>query len=379
MNLLIRIYWLFIVAMICLPTSSTQAKSRLPPQKHDRDRVAMHGILLRKSDRFIVNSRPERLRLYRLKDGRLLREFGGEDIIPAIDVDPNEQFIAAGCSQGRTLVWDLNSGRKIWERKPQGETGAWDVSFAADGKSLVVADRSGRAFIYETSSGRIIRTIKLDDNHVRSAALSPDGSKGVLVDWERKLRFFDVRTGETRSTGIGAHSRIRYSMDGKYVFFTWRADLLRDRPELFILPANGPLETRSAGPFGITGIALGRLRPTVDGGLLVTGYRMDPLGWETVGWRYSPNTNKRETVWAVRATPSSGLSENTDFDPKRMIGVTLRGGLAYVHNLKTGDVLLEIDPLRSATTHPTTEKSRGADRPYPTTSRRSRSPSELRP
>jgi mono/diheme cytochrome c family protein len=77
------------------------------------------------------------------------------------------------------------------------------VAFSPDGSRIVAgaADRSAR--IFDTVSGKTVRTLKLHADWVNSVAFSPDGSRIVTASRDRTARIFDAKSGEARATYTG--------------------------------------------------------------------------------------------------------------------------------------------------------------------------------
>jgi WD40 repeat protein len=163
-------------------------------------KIDMHPrptLLLSKSGTFIAQDTPRSVALYRLTDGKLLHRFQSPEHTDPIDATADEKFLAL-CGGGSIGVWDIATGRMLWQ-KSRFETGIdhiYDVSFARNGKSFLVSPGDDRAIVYGTDSGKIIRTIRFPPQQgaVMSAALAPDGLKGVLVDLGNDLFTFDVAT-----------------------------------------------------------------------------------------------------------------------------------------------------------------------------------------
>ncbi len=186
----------------------------LPGKRSQKGSSGVSGILLRQTPRAVVPSSIDSLTMYDVENGRVIRQFLPEGMMAAMDVDPQERFLGVARVDGKTILWNLQTGKRLWEHVPSGRCGSWDISFSADGKSLIVADLSGRAFVHEAKSGKLLRTITLKGAHFTSAALSPDGPKAALSDWKRRLYIFDARTGQVTDTGFQGRGQTRFSTDG---------------------------------------------------------------------------------------------------------------------------------------------------------------------
>src|SRR5262249_51633019 len=161
-------------------------------------------------------------------------------------------------------VWGLGSGSQLWSKKPTGSKrgSVCDVSFAHNGKSLIVCDFEGSVSIYETLTGSQLGNVRLPKQHgpAMSAALSPDGSKGVLITLGEQLFAFDTITGTASDTGLKGERLVRYSSHGKYI--AMRAYESGSGTFLRIVTMDAHLAETNLGPFS----EIGQIRPTEDGG-----------------------------------------------------------------------------------------------------------------
>src|SRR5262249_13250867 len=160
----------------------------------------------------------------------------------------------------------------------------------------------------------------------------PDGSRGVLVTNPGNLIAFDAATGRVQDTGVKAAWpwTVRYSADGKHVALAsedWRTHLR-------IVSAGGNWGIQDFGEFGED---LEPIKPTADGGFLVTTsvVSFGLSGPNTVGIRWRPGHKDLEELW--RLPGNLAVNMRMDFDPERLIGVRTRWDLVTdVIDLKTG-------------------------------------------
>jgi hypothetical protein len=293
------------------------------------------ALLVGKAGLLIALKADDRLVAYSLKDGTPLHEFRAGGRVRSLEVSPDGRSLACSGS-GHVAAWDLRSGRRLWHLGP-GRSGLEypsDPSFAWDGGSFVVTGYEGLV-VYETTTGREIQTIRLES--FLSAALSPDGSKGVVVDHEGQLHTFEVATGALKATGVRADGPARYSADGKYV--ACRSDNSGMDGVLRVVKLGGPPTWRD-----VDGLYPGIIRPAADGTFLVR------VKGAPVGVRYDPATGKSEEVWNARKGEASQAT--LDFDAGLMLGVVTRFNLeTTVYDLRTGGARLTIDNSRNYREH----------------------------
>jgi hypothetical protein len=327
-------------ALLALLVLCVQGERAEGTKIDDRPRPA---VLVGKAGLVVALKAEDCLAAYTLKGGTPLQEFQAGGPVQEFDVSADGRFLACSGS-GYVAVWDLQAGRRLWQLGPA-RTGlkfAYDLSFARDGRSFVVTDYAGIVAVYETGTGREVRAFRLD--LPMPAALSPDGSRGVLVDHGRRLNTFEVAGGALKATEVRASWPARYSADGKYIACrSEKSGVLR------VVEVGDPPSWKD-----IEGLYPRHVRPAEDGTFLVsgtwwTGEWFGPrheLRGAPVGVRLDPATAKSEEVWNARNGEASRATH--DFDPGLMLGVVTRFDLVTtLYDLRTGGVRLTIDNRRN--------------------------------
>jgi WD40 repeat protein len=288
--------------------------------------------VLPNSGQFIAQDAWNGVALYRLNDLSLVYSFRVEASVGGFAVTPDEGILLLGCSDGSLSAWDLSTGQKLWaiHSSPNAPSDVQDVCCSHDGLSVVASGRYGQVQVFAVGTGQLLGTVQFPQGSVMSAALSPDGVRGVLVTDSQKLIAFDVATGQTQDTGIQGAWPVRYSVDGKYVALRsdndWGVHLRVVKTDGWAIQDFA--DFRKPDP----------IQPTADGGFLVT----TRVGYDTVGVRWRPGSKELEELWRL---PSHTVEhERMSFDPDRRIGVRTDHGLVTeVVDLTTGDVLGSID------------------------------------
>lgn len=129
----------------------------------------------------------------------------------------DSRYVAAASREGRLLVMDVNSGRKIHDLPSGYTTGS--VAFAPDGRRLLSADHYGNISIWDSVSGRLILKIDAKDGGVFSLAFSPDGSRFASGHGNKLVNLWDAATGKKLQTlsghGDGWVTAVAFSPDGR--------------------------------------------------------------------------------------------------------------------------------------------------------------------
>jgi hypothetical protein len=277
--------------------------------------------------------------LYDAANGQPIHRFSAGARVEMIDLTTDQKSLLVACGDGSLSLWDLATGNNLW-RKTRAQTGLPSVSdacFAWDGRSFVVADFRAAAVVFHTDTGERVGPTAGPPRQIDvfTAALTPDGSGGVLIGLEEKVCIFEVRTGVMRDTGVKGAWPARCSTDGKYAAF--RSSNRGSGESLRLLTLDANPSSRDVVTLGF----IGHIRPVEGGDFLVTGRRRQGEAYQTAGVRCHPATGVVEEVWKVEGWKDM---VKMDFDPATMRGVytdfTLVTGLL---DLRTGAELLKID------------------------------------
>ncbi len=118
---------------------------------------------------------------------------------------------------GKTAkVWDSQSGREL--RTLKGHRALLSsAAFSPDGTRIVTASHDGTAKLWDSQSGRELRTLKGHRALLSSAAFSPDGTQIVTASHDGTAKLWDFRSGSEISILQGHQTTVRsaaFSPDG---------------------------------------------------------------------------------------------------------------------------------------------------------------------
>jgi DNA-binding beta-propeller fold protein YncE len=276
------------------------------------------AILLPKSEQFIAQDAMNSLALYRYGEGEPVRRFQVGPSINEIDVTADEQMLLIACDTGEVSVWNIETGERIWSKPPSktGLTYIYGAAFSQDGRSLAVCNRRDYAVVFNAVTGEKVGGVAFPpmQTNIMSVALSPDGARGAFVNLGERVFTFETATGRMKDTGLKGAWPVKYSADGKRIAF--RNNNSGSHEKLRIVSVSN-LAVEDVGQFD----HIGHIKPTEDGGFLATarvaGRNDDnPM---TVGVKYEPATGELKELWRL---PADSATNRTDFDVKRMIGVS---------------------------------------------------------
>lgn len=275
--------------------------------------------------------------------GRAIRTYSADNW-PAMAVTADGSILAMACRDGSVRLYQLRTGTHLWTNspKPPELLGVQDVSFAANGKSLVVCDGQDRALVFDTASGKQIGAARFPaaQSGVASAALSPDGTSGVLVDAGGRVYSFDPTVGTPAPTGVRGAGPIRYSSDGRYVAL--RSANSGSSESLRILDTADMRSFVDVGRFSY----IGHMAPSPDGSFRVTAREFVARGSgiaRVLCAVCDPTRSEPRVLWT--APPQSRTLEcKSDFDPQSLVGVSTDFRLiTSVIDLSSGRTLVTID------------------------------------
>jgi WD40 repeat protein len=105
--------------------------------------------------------------------------------------DPTGKWLAVGCIQGETLVWNLQSDKDLPLVLQRSNSTIQELAFTPDGRLLAVAGTDEVVAFWDLEAHQEIATFR--DTAARSLAFSPDGGFLAIVLLNGKIRLLDAR------------------------------------------------------------------------------------------------------------------------------------------------------------------------------------------
>ena len=163
------------------------------------------------------------MRLWDLETGRVIRAattdipFGSDGVLA-----PDGRMMLAGSDgKGSAELSDPETGHPILAL--QGHTDQiTGIAFSRDGRRVLTGSWDGTAKLWDTSTGRVIRTFRVPAAPVGTVALSPDGHQAVTCSGDRdeSVKLWDADTGQAiRIPAVLASgsSVVIFSPDGRWI------------------------------------------------------------------------------------------------------------------------------------------------------------------
>jgi WD40 repeat protein len=108
---------------------------------------------------------------------------GGKRLVEAQDgpltvhpvVSDDGKWIVVGSYNGKVLVWDASTGKRINEFQTSSELD--DIRLSGNGKWLVTQHRDGKSFLWELQTGESLAQLVVGIQSTRRLAVNQDGTK----------------------------------------------------------------------------------------------------------------------------------------------------------------------------------------------------------
>lgn len=115
------------------------------------------------------------VRLWRVTDGALLREFEHPDKVTSVAFSPDGTILASGAWDGKVRLWQVMDGRLLHELK-HNDTAVLSVAFSPDGATLVSGAEDSRVHLWRAADGTLLHIFQGHQGAVLSVAFAPDGT-----------------------------------------------------------------------------------------------------------------------------------------------------------------------------------------------------------
>jgi WD40 repeat protein len=218
--------------------------------------------------------------------------------LPELALAPDGKTVAAGTSDGTISVWDVPSGKRLWQLRRHRDAVAL-LSFTADGKTLITTGNDLVTLWSDAASGRELRKASLPAGGGRPLASCQDGR--LLASGDDTIRVWDVAAGKQRCRVTPAGTvtvGVALSADGRFLAErAWSGVVLWD--------ATDGSERRF---FGMArGVDGGAVAFSPDGSLLATAQGDGVVLWETAtGTMLTRLSGHRGPLAALAFSPDGG-------------------------------------------------------------------------
>jgi WD40 repeat protein/class 3 adenylate cyclase len=162
---------------------------------------------------------------YREFTGKVLTGFLGSpnlkhnSAVKSIAVSPDGKYILSGSEDNTAKLWETATGKEI--RTFKGHCG-WvcGVCFSPDGKFVLTGSYDHTLKLWETATGKEIHTFTGHTHWITGVCFSPNGKYIVSGSWDKTIKLWDTETGLEVAAFKGhgnAVACVGFSPDGKYI------------------------------------------------------------------------------------------------------------------------------------------------------------------
>ncbi|MEL6164807.1 MAG: WD40 repeat domain-containing protein [Cyanobacteria bacterium J06628_3] len=120
------------------------------------------------------------------------------EIISSTSFSPDGKTIASASYDGTVKLWDSTTGKEIKTFKGT-SNGINSIAFFPDGKTIITASNDGTVKLWDISTGKEIKTHKFKDSEFNSRSsikLSSDGEIITYLSFDGTVRQWDSDTGK---------------------------------------------------------------------------------------------------------------------------------------------------------------------------------------
>jgi WD40 repeat protein len=124
----------------------------------------------------------------------------------AVKFSPDGRHLAVVGAKGHSIqVWHVQEARKLWEEYPAEVYGINSISFAPDGQSFAYASWYEPVEFRETTTGRLLRTLRAPGHKAVHVAISPSGHYvSTTGHYPRsRIKIWDINSGVVVGTLTG--------------------------------------------------------------------------------------------------------------------------------------------------------------------------------
>jgi WD40 repeat protein/serine/threonine protein kinase/tetratricopeptide (TPR) repeat protein len=140
------------------------------------------------------------------------------DALYAAEFSPDGRQMATASYDGKAWIWDTASGKRL-VGPLQHQAAIRSIRFSPDGRYVATASWDGTARVWDAKTGQPVTQPLQHSQEVWSAEWSPDGRFLVTASYDSTAKVWDIKTSEAVAT-LQHHSKVawaEFSPDGRWV------------------------------------------------------------------------------------------------------------------------------------------------------------------
>ncbi|KAL5526188.1 hypothetical protein ACEPAG_7527 [Sanghuangporus baumii] len=159
--------------------------------------------------------------IWNVDSGKLVKELVGVGSAYCLGFSPDGRRVVSGGSE--IVIWDVDSGQRIWGPFKEHTLDIMSVIFTPDGKRVISGSYDNTIRIWDVDGSTEIASgaFEAHTDYVRSVAFSPDGKRIVSGSNDNTIRIWDADSGEHLVGPFKGHTywvnSVTFSPDGKRV------------------------------------------------------------------------------------------------------------------------------------------------------------------
>jgi WD40 repeat protein len=138
------------------------------------------------------------------------------DFAEMVQITPDQQYVIAATGTGMLWIWETATGKRV-KTIPTHTDSIWGMRLASDGQMLATGGRDRTVRVTNIKTGQQLQ--RLDHPGVSIAvAFTPDGRQLVTGCHDAQIRVWDLKTGKVTRTLTGHRGSVNdldFSSDGK--------------------------------------------------------------------------------------------------------------------------------------------------------------------
>ena len=178
---------------------------------------AVLAVALSSDDRLAVSSGWDKtVRLWQVKTGQELCCWQGHnDDVESVAFSPNNRLVLSGSWDGTVRLWQIGKGSAL--RIFVGHTAAVvTVAFSPDGNHALSAGWDKTVRLWQVATGKQLRIFHGHTATIANVCFSPDGRQALSTSWDKSMKLWDIASSREIRCLVGHDGFVRHAIFGEY-------------------------------------------------------------------------------------------------------------------------------------------------------------------